>query len=192
MGKVYDGIDERNAAFINKQHVFFVATAPASAKAHINLSPKGLDCFRILDSHTVAYVDLIGSGVETIAHLRENGRIVIMFCAFEGPPRILRLHGRGEAIEQGDPAFEALSASFPQHLGTRAIIRVALDRISDSCGHGVPLYRFEGERTQLPAWARHQGEAGLLAYKNEKNRTSIDGLPGLRGVESAPIEAHSV
>lgn len=184
MGKVYDGIDERNAAFINDQRVFFVATAPDAADGHINLSPKGLDSFRILDAHTVAYVDLTGSGIETIAHLRENGRIVIMFCAFAGPPRILRLYGRGEAIEPGDAAFAALAASFPHHLSTRAIIRVALDRVSDSCGHGVPLYRFEGERTQLPAWAEHKGTAGLLAYQEEMNRTSIDGLPGLRSRES--------
>lgn len=179
MGKVYDGIDARNAAFITNQHVFFVATAPNGVDGHVNLSPKGLDSFRILDPHTVAYVDLTGSGVETIAHLRENGRIVIMFCAFEGPPRVLRLHGRGEVVEAGDPAFDALSAQFPHYLSTRAIIRVALERISDSCGYGVPLYRYEGERTQLPAWAEHKGTDGLLTYREEKNSASIDGLPAI-------------
>lgn len=185
MGKVYDGIDARNATFISNQRVFFVATAPNGVDGHVNLSPKGLDSLRILDPHTVAYVDLTGSGVETIAHLRENGRIVIMFCAFEGPPRVLRLHGRGEVVEAGDPAFDALSAQFPSYLSTRAIIRVALERISDSCGYGVPLYHYEGERTQLPAWAEHKGADGLLTYREEKNSASIDGLPALRGAENA-------
>ncbi len=183
MGKVFEGIDERNADFINKQHVFFVATAPAGAEGHINLSPKGLDSLRILGPRTVAYVDLTGSGVETVAHLRENGRIVLMFCAFEGPPRILRLHGHGEVVEPEHDAFEALQELFPRYSSTRAIIRVTLDRISDSCGFGVPLYRYEGERSQLIAWAEHQGPAGLVAYKAKKNQRSIDGLSGL----SSPV-----
>lgn len=185
MGKIYAEIDERNAAFIRSQHLFFVATAPSGADGHINLSPKGLDCFRILDPHTVAYVDLTGSGVETIAHLRENGRIVIMFCAFEGAPRILRLHGRGEAIEAGGAGFDALYEQFPRYLSARAIIRVALERISDSCGFGVPLYQHLGERTQLLAWADHQGAEGLATYRAEMNRHGIDGLPGLRRPEGA-------
>ncbi len=182
MGKVYDGIDARNAAFIERQHVFFVATAPSGGDGHINLSPKGLDSFRILDPHTVAYLDLTGSGIETIAHLRENGRIVIMFCAFEGPPRILRLHGRGEVIEVGTPGFEALCGLFPRYLSARSIIRVRLDRVSDSCGFGVPLYRYESERMQLPAWAEQKGLEGIRAYQAEVNGSSIDGLPGLEGV----------
>lgn len=180
MGKVYAGIDERNADFINKQHIFFVATAPRRDDGHINLSPKGLDCFRIIDPLTVAYLDLTGSGIETVAHLRENGRIVLMFCAFEGAPRILRLHGRGEVAEAGTPAFEALRDRFPAHSSARAIIRVALDRISDSCGFGIPLFEYAGERTQLPAWAAHQGPEGILQYQQEVNLHSIDGLPGLR------------
>jgi Pyridoxamine 5'-phosphate oxidase len=179
VGKVYAGINERNAAFIRAQHVFFVATAPTRLEGHLNLSPKGLDAFRILDPRTVAYLDLTGSGIETVAHLKENGRIVLMFCAFEGAPRILRLHGRGEVLVEGDREFGALLPLFPRHPGTRAIIRVRLDRISDSCGFGVPLYRYEGERTQFAAWAEHKGPEGLAAYRDEKNQHSIDGLPGL-------------
>src|SRR5579875_2791054 len=179
MGKVYAEIDDRIATFIRAQHVFFVATAPTDAAGHLNLSPKGLDSLRILDPRTVAYLDLTGSGIETIAHLRDNGRIVIRLCAFEKAPRVLRLHGHGEVIEAGTSAFDALCPLFPSYLGARAIIRVRVERISDSCGFGVPLYRFEGERTQLTAWAEHQGAAGLQAYRQDVNRRSIDGLPGL-------------
>src|SRR4051794_21674036 len=157
MGKVYDWIDDRLAEFLGRQHVFFVGTAPTDPEGHLNLSPKGLDTFRILDPHTVAYLDLTGSGIETVAHLKENGRIVLMFCAFEGAPRVLRLHGRGEVLAEGDRDFAAQLSLFPRHTSTRAIIRVRLDRISDSCGFGVPLYRYEGERTQLTAWTERKG-----------------------------------
>src|SRR5687767_10044393 len=134
MGKVYDALDDGLRAFLAEQRVFFVATAP-SADGHVNLSPKGYDCFRVLDDHTVAYLDLTGSGVETIAHLRDDGRITLMFCAFTGPPKILRLYGRGEVIEAGAAGFDALAAGFPPLPGARAIIRVRVDRISDSCGY---------------------------------------------------------
>src|SRR4029077_20801999 len=130
--------------FIRAQHVFFVATAPLSASGHVNLSPKGLDQFTILDPRTVASLDLTGSGVETIAHLRENSRITICFCAFEGPPKILRLYGRGDVIFPADAEFGALVAPFPAYVGTRSVVRVAVDRIADSCGYGVPEYRFVG------------------------------------------------
>jgi hypothetical protein len=143
-------------------------------------SPKGLDSFRILSSNTVAYLDLTGSGVETIAHLRENGRITIMFCAFDGAPKILRLYGRGEAIEYGDSRFDALAKLFPQMPGARSVIVVSLEGIRDSCGYGVPLYRCEGERKQLLAWAEHKGPAGLRQHRSEVNQFSIDGLPGLK------------
>jgi hypothetical protein len=179
MAKLYDAIDARNAAFMQAQHVFFVATAPTAANGHLNLSPKGLDCFRILDEQTVAYLDLTGSGIETVAHLRENGRIVVMFCAFDGAPRILRLHGRGVLLAAGTPEYAALRDLFPPYTSARGIIRIVLDRVSDSCGFGVPLYRFEGERSQLTAWADHQGPDGLVAYRDEHNRSSIDGLSGL-------------
>jgi hypothetical protein len=180
MGKLFDGIDGRLAAWIAAQHVFFVATAPRDG-GHVNLSPKGLDSFAVLDPRSVAYLDVVGSGAETIAHLRENGRITLMFCAFEGLPRIVRLYGRGEAIEPGDAEFAALAARFPNQPSTRAVIRLALSRIADSCGYGVPLYRYEGERSQIGDWAERKGAEGLRRYQLDRNRASIDGLPALRG-----------
>ena len=180
MGKLFDGIDDRLAAWIAAQHVFFVATAPLGDAGHVNLSPKGLDSFAILDPKRVAYLDVVGSGAETIAHLRENGRITLMFCAFEGLPRILRLHGRGEVIEPGDPEFADLVARFPRQASTRSVIRVALSRVADSCGYGVPLLEYKGERSQIADWAERKGPEGLRAYQLERNRASIDGLPALR------------
>jgi len=183
MGTVHEtGIDDHLAAFIERQHMFFVATAPLDGDGHINLSPKGLDTFAIIDAHTVAYLDLTGSGIETVAHLRENSRIVIMLCAFDGPPKIVRLQGRGEPIEPGHPDFPALRAVFPPHDGVRSVIRISLDRVSDSCGYGVPLYQYAGERTQLPAWVQRKGPEGIAAYQAEHNARSIDGLPGVRQV----------
>jgi hypothetical protein len=179
MGKTYDGIDERLAEFITAQHVFFVGTAPRGDDGHVNVSPKGLDGLRILDARTVAYLDLTGSGVETIAHLRDNGRITFLFCAFEGPPKIVRLYGRGEVVRPGDTDFAGLATRFPALPGVRAIIRVHLDRIADACGYGVPRYRHEGPRTQLVEWAEHKGDAGLEAYRRERNAHSIDGLTGV-------------
>jgi len=180
MGKVFDGIDEKLAGWIGAQRMFFVATAPRADTGHVNLSPKGLDSFAVLGPLSVAYLDVVGSGAETIAHLRENGRITLMFCAFEGLPRIVRLHGRGEVIEPGDAGFAALAARFPSFPSTRSVIRVALSRIADSCGYGVPLYRYEGQRTQLDAWAESKGPDGLRRYQLDRNRASLDGLPALR------------
>ncbi len=179
MGKVFDAIDEKLAAWIAAQKLFFVATAPLAASGHVNVSPKGRDSFAVLGPREVAYVDLTGSGIETVAHLRENGRIVVMFCAFEGPPRIVRLYGRGDVLEAGDAGFDEVVARFPDYPGTRAVVRVALDRIADACGYAVPLFEFRGERTQLDDWAQHKGSEGLRAYRAEKNAKSIDGLPGL-------------
>jgi len=179
MGQTYDAIDQRLAAFIEAQHVFFVATAPAGAGGHVNLSPKGLDSFRILDPHTVAYLDLTGSGVETIAHLRENGRITIMFCAFEGPPKIVRLYGRGSVLRAGEAAFDELATRFPDHPGKRAVIRVAVERVADSCGYAVPRYRYDGERAQLLDWAERKGPDELERYRREKNARSLDRLTGI-------------
>lgn len=181
MGRTYPGIDSRNANFIRAQHLFFVATAPAGPEGHLNLSPKGLESFVILNENTVAYMDLVGSGIETVAHLRENGRIVFLFCAFEGPPRLLRLHGKGEAIEPGDTDWEELAAHFPDYAAERSIIRVAVERVSDSCGYGVPEYTFVRDRRQLLDWADRKGPEGITAYQLENNSESIDGLPGLRG-----------
>jgi hypothetical protein len=180
MGKVFDGIDEKLAAWLGAQHVFFVATAPREG-GHVNLSPKGLDSFVVLGPKSVAYLDVVGSGAETIAHLRENGRITLMFCAFEGLPRIVRLYGRGEPIEPGDADFAALAARFPHYPSARAVIRVALSRVADSCGYGVPLYAYKGDRSHVADWADRKGPEGLRVYQLEKNRESIDGLPALRG-----------
>jgi hypothetical protein len=182
MGDVFPEITPKLRDWILAQHVFFVATAPAGASGRVNLSPKGADSLRILDARTVAYLDFVGSGVETIAHLRENGRITVMFCALAGPPKIVRLHGRGDAVEPGDTEFTALRANFPEALGARAVIRVRVERASDSCGYGVPLYGYEGERGAMGAWAEKKGPDGLVEYQREKNSASIDGLPGLRWV----------
>jgi hypothetical protein len=179
MGKVYNEINDDLAAWIRHQKIFFVATAPLSQDGHINCSPKGLDSFRILDSRTVAYQDLTGSGVETIAHLKENGRIVIMFCAFDGPPKIVRLHGTGEVIEPAHEDFDTLAAHFPDRLGVRAYIRMTPERISDSCGYSIPLYDFKKDRDVLDKWAANKGKDGLVEYRKMKNTESIDGLTGL-------------
>lgn len=178
MGKQYPAIDDSVRKFIEAQSVFFVGSAPLDAQGHINLSPKGLDTLRILGPKTVAYLDLTGSGIETVAHLKENGRIVLMFCAFQGPPKIIRLHGLGRVVEPHQPEFVSLQGHFPAQDGARAIIVIEVSRISDSCGYGVPLLKKEGERPQLTAWARSRGPGGLAAYQQENNRQSIDGLPG--------------
>jgi len=180
MGKLYSEMDDSLRAFIEAQRVFFVATAPAGPDGHINLSPKGLDALRILGPRTLAYLDVVGSGVETIAHLRQNGRIVLMLCSFEGPPRIVRLYGRGEVLEPQDAAFPSLQRHFPAAPGLRSIIRVEVERIAESCGYGVPLFRFEGQRSHLAAWSERKGKEGLAEYQRQHNAASLDGFPGLR------------
>lgn len=183
MGKLFSALDDTLIEFIRAQRMFFVATAPSGAEGHVNLSPKGLDSFRVLSATTVGYVDFVGSGAETIAHLRDNGRIVIMFCAFDGPPKILRLYGKGRAVEKTDPDFAEMAAPFPHFPMTRAIIRVDVTRIADSCGYAVPLYDFKNDRAQLVDWADRKGAEGLDEYQRAKNAQSIDGLPALRWVE---------
>ncbi len=178
MGKVYEALDERLQTFIQQQQLFFVATAPASG-GHVNLSPKGLDSFRVLGPTSVAYQDLVGSGAETIAHLRQNGRITIMFCAFAGPPLILRLYGTGEVIAAGHSDFADLAELFQDRMNTRSVIRVSVSRIADSCGFGVPVYDFVKERDQLERWAERKGAAGVAEYVREHNRASIDEIPAL-------------
>ncbi|VTR95286.1 pyridoxamine 5 -phosphate oxidase : Pyridoxamine 5''-phosphate oxidase OS=Singulisphaera acidiphila (strain ATCC BAA-1392 / DSM 18658 / VKM B-2454 / MOB10) GN=Sinac_4573 PE=4 SV=1: Pyridox_oxidase [Gemmata massiliana] len=185
MGKTFSEIDDDLQNFIARQHLFFVATAPLSADGHVNVSPKGLDTFRVLGSTTVVYLDLTGSGVETIAHLRENGRLTIMFCAFEGRPRILRLYGHGRAVEPGDSDWSSVSAAFPDLAGVRAVVVMDVNRIADSCGYAVPLYQYAGDREQLVAWADKKGAEGLVQYRAQKNRASIDGLPGLPSAEES-------
>jgi hypothetical protein len=179
MGKVFATIDDSNQQFILAQPVFFVGSAPLNPEGHVNVSPKGLDSFRILRDSTVAYLDMTGSGIETVAHLKENGRITLMFCAFQGPPKILRLYGQGRVVEPQHEEFPDLEAHFPKYDGTRAIIVVEISRIADSCGYAVPLLKYEGDRDQLSAWARKQGPERLEKYRLEKNQESIDGLPGL-------------
>lgn len=179
MGKQFERIEPELQRFIEDQKLFFVATAPLEEDGLVNVSPKGLDTFRVLDEHTVAYADLTGSGVETVAHLKQNGRIVIMFCAFEGAPKIVRLHGSGEVIEPANEEFAGLSQLFDAPLGLRSVIRVRCKRYSTSCGFGVPLMEFKSERTQLPASHDRKGQEGLERYWEEKNRTSLDGLPGI-------------
>ena len=181
MAKVFDAIDPRLAAWIARQRMFFVATAPSGDGGHVNVSPKGpIETLRVLDEHTVAYLDLVGSGAETVAHLQDNGRIVVMLCAFEGPPRIVRLHGRGEVLEPDAVDFPETTALPEQH---RTVIRVDVERIADSCGFGVPLMAYEGERPQSLAWAQTKlakgGPRALEDYVAEKNAVSIDGLPAL-------------
>jgi hypothetical protein len=177
MGKVFDAIDDRLAAWIGRQRMFFVGTAPSGDSGHVNVSPKGpIESLRILDAHTVAYLDVIGSGAETIAHLRENGRIVVMLCSFEGPPRILRLHGRGEVLSPDAVAFDVS----PPPGTERAVIRVAVERIADSCGYGVPVMEYVGTRLQYAAWAEaKQRKGGLDEYVAQHNARSIDGLPAV-------------
>ena len=179
MGKAQPLIDDSAKQFIEKQRMFFVATAPLDPNGLLNLSPKGLDSIRILAPDTIAYLDLTGSGIETIAHVKENGRLVIMFCAFEGAPKILRLHGLGRVVEAGTAEFASLIAHFNPIEGMRAIVVMKIQRVSDSCGWAVPLLTFEKDRHQLLAWANQKGPEGLKQYRAEKNTTSLDGLPGV-------------
>lgn len=182
MAKTFDSFNDQLRSFIGRQKMFFVATAPLTSEGHVNVSPKGLaGTFAVLDDRTIAYLDFTGSGVETIAHLRENGRICVMFCAFEGPPRIVRVHGVGDVVEPSDDEFESLRARFDEYPGVRSIIRIRARRISDSCGYGVPLYDYQGERDQLSRWAENKGEDGLAQYQIDNNSESLDGLPSLLG-----------
>lgn len=188
MAKTFEYIDDQLAAFLAAQPVFFVATAPLSPDGHINCSPKGNNgTFLTLGPRTVAYRDFNGSGVETISHLQENGRIVLMFCAFQGPPRIVRLHGRGRPIFAGDQQFDLVADRFGNAPYTRAFVLVDVDRVSDSCGYGVPLMTFEAHRGKLEDWAQRMGEDGLARYRAKHNRASLDGLPGVtEGSEVTP------
>ena len=180
MNQQYENISSELASWIAKQRMFFVATAPLARDGHVNLSPKGGDSFRVLGPLEVVYQDYTGSGAETAAHVRENGRIVIMFCAFDGAPKILRLHGNGTVLAPGDARFAELESLFPPHPGTRAFIHVAVNRVVDSCGWAVPVYDFHGHRDALDQWAVKQGPDKLNAYRATKNQASIDGLPALK------------
>jgi hypothetical protein len=177
MGKFFDAILDTHKAFIEKQKIYFIASAPLSAEGHVNVSPKGIDSFRVLSPNRVAYMDIVGSGNETSAHMLENGRITVMFCSFDGPPNIMRLYGKGYTVLPGDEQWDELSPLFELHLGTRQIIVADIDKVQTSCGFGVPYYEYLGERDQAQKWAEHKGADGLELYKQEKNRVSMDGLP---------------
>ena len=179
MGKTYDALDDKLIKFIEAQKMFFVATAPLGGNGHVNVSPKGYDCFKIIDPTTVAYLDLGGSGIETLAHLKQNGRITIMFCAFEGKANILRLYGKGRAVSFDEPGFDVALAMFPNFTRARSIITIDISLIADSCGFGVPFYAFQGERDQLLRSANHRNKADWKQYRYMRNAQSIDGLEGL-------------
>ncbi len=177
MSKFSDSIQDAHAKFIAHQKMFFVSTAPLSAEGHINLSPKGLDSFRVLSPNKVAYMDITGSGNETSAHILENGRITIMFCAFDGPPNILRLYGRGYTVLPSHPEWPELSALFGDLPGIRQVIVAEVQKVQTSCGYSVPLYDYAGERDHAWKWVAKKGADGLAEYRNDNNRKSLDGLP---------------
>lgn len=180
MGKEFEAIDDRLQRWIEKQRMFFVATAPLDENGHVNCSPKGLDSLRVLGPRQLAYVDLGGSGIETVAHLRENRRITIMLCAFDGPPKIFRFYGRGRVVEPGDSEFNDLVARFPEQPSVRNIIVVDVDRIMDSCGYGVPEFDFRKDRESMANWINSKTDEELAQYRRDNNTESLDGLPGLR------------
>lgn len=186
MSKARSEIDAELRDWIAQQKIFFVASAP-SVGGHLNCSPKGGDCFRVIDSHTVVYQDYTGSGAETIAHVRENGRVVIMFCEFVGAPRVLRLHGTGTVLTPNSPEFESAATLFPENPGTRAFVRVAVTRVSTSCGYSVPFMEFRGHRDTLDKYFAAKGPEKTREYWREKNSRSIDGLPALDATNNKSI-----
>ena len=183
MGKLAEEISENDRKFIEQQKMFFVSTAPLSEHGHINLSPKGIDSFRVLSATRVAYMDIIGSGNETSAHVLENGRITIMFCSFDGPPKILRLYGKGYTVLPQDEEWNGLASKFEIHPITRQIIVVDVFHVQNSCGFGVPLYDYKGERDQAFKWGEKKGVDGLAKYQLDNNLVSMDGLPTSLGVK---------
>jgi predicted pyridoxine 5'-phosphate oxidase superfamily flavin-nucleotide-binding protein len=191
MGTVSEAIDDRLREWLEQQPLFVVATAPLAASGHVNCSPKGgAGSFQVLGPRQVAYLDLTGSGVETVAHLRENGRIVVMFCSFDRRPTIVRLHGRGRVVPADAPSdraeFDALAAGFPVHPGIRSVIVIDVERVSESCGYAVPLMTYEADRDLLDRSADKRGHDGMVQYRAERNAVSIDGLPGLAGLPGLP------
>jgi hypothetical protein len=177
VGKQFDALLPEHEQFIAKQIIYFVGSAPLSEESHVNISPKGYDSLRILSDNRVAYLDLTGSGNETSAHLMENGRVTVMFCAFEGPPNIIRLYGKGSIILEGTPEWEELYPLFTPNSGARQIIVVDIHKVQSSCGYSVPFLSFVGERDTLNRWSEQKGEEGIKQYRREKNAYSIDGLP---------------
>jgi hypothetical protein len=176
MGKFHESIKPAHKIFIKEQHIFFVATAPLSAEGRVNVSPKGLDCFRVLSDHQVAYMDLISSGNETSAHTLENGRITFMFCSFGATPNILRLYGKGFTVLPGTAAWEQYASNFTLYPSTRQVIIANIDLVQTSCGFGVPTYDYTGERDIHFEWAEKKGADGLYEYVQQNNLVSLDGL----------------
>jgi hypothetical protein len=197
MAKLFEEIDDKIQAFIERQPMFFVATAPSGDGGHVNLSPKGGEnLFHVTGPHGFAYVDLMGSGIETVSHLRENGRICVMFCAFDGGPKIIRLHGIGTPIQQGDDGFAAALARFDitdeQRRAVRSVIEIEVTRVADSCGFVVPRMDYVAERDQLYRYAenrlRKEGEDAVRAYVTANNAESIDGLEGLDPLTNGGVQ----
>ncbi len=191
MGKEYTEIDESVQRWMARQQMFFVSTAPLADDGHVNCSPKGLDSLIVLGPKQLAYADLGGSGIETVAHIKENGRITIMMCAFDGPPKIFRFYGRGSVTEPHEAGFSELLDRFPQQPSVRNIVTVDVDRIIDSCGYGVPLYKFRKQRDSFDNYLADKSEAFLLDYRRDRNATSLDGLPGL-DVDNIPQSTETV
>jgi hypothetical protein len=184
MGKVFEEISAELQKWIQAQQMFFVASAPIAGDGLVNCSPKGMDTLRVMGPNEVAYLDLTGSGAETIAHLKENGRMVFMFCAFTGAPKIVRLHGQGSAITSNQPEFADLKDQFPELTGVRSIISCKVQRVSDSCGYSLPRYDYVEDRDTLTKWAEAKGDTGLSEYRRQKNLKSLDGLTALTADES--------
>ena len=175
MAKQYDHINKRIQKFIGEQKIFFVATA--TPESRINLSPKGMDSFRVIDQNKVYWLNLTGSGNETAAHLDADGRITIMFCSFQGAPMILRLYGKGKVINPNDQNWSEALSHFPKMAGTRQILDIDIEMVQTSCGMSIPYFEFKEERLQLDDWAKNKGEEGIKSYWKEKNEVSIDGIP---------------
>lgn len=175
MGKMFSSLDDRLTAFIAAQKIYFTATAPDTGR--INVSPKGIDSFRCLDHHTVAYLDLTGSGNEASAHLLQNRRMTIMFCSFDAQPLILRLYGQGRTVLPHDAEWNELSAHFTPTPGQRQIVVLDIESVQTSCGFGVPRFEFQEERPTLVDWCEKKGPDGMEQYRRDKNQISIDGLP---------------
>lgn len=179
MGKEYTEINPKIQSWMERQRIFFVSTAPLASDGLVNCSPKGIDSLRVLGPRQLAYLDVGGSGIETVAHLKENGRIVIMMCAFSGPPKIFRFYGQGVVVEPHQKSFSELLQAFPPPPAARNIIVIDIERIIDSCGYGVPLYEFQEERDSLRNYYDSKTQEEILTYRTERNSSSLDGLPGL-------------
>lgn len=179
MGRSFDAIADHLVSWMEEQPIYFTASAPLDADGHVNVSPKGGDSFRVIDANTVAYLDLTGSGAETIAHTRENGRLTIMFCSFGDKPNIVRLFGRGRAVLPDDDGFASLVARFPANPGTRSVVVLDVTKVTTSCGYSIPLMELVGPRSTLDEWAERKGPDGIAEYWGQKNQVSIDGLPAL-------------